>query len=96
MSKMSHGPRSKTRYKLRKKFKEQGPITVNRIVKSFEVGDTVAIDIEPSFHNGMPFKRFQGLTGIVEGQRGDASLIKISDQGKPKTVVAFPIHLKRA
>ncbi|MCL6003629.1 MAG: 50S ribosomal protein L21e [Candidatus Thermoplasmatota archaeon] len=96
MGKMSHGPRSKTRYKMKKKLHEKGPITVNRIVKTFGVGDVVAIDIEPSFHNGMPFKRFQGMTGVVEGQRGDAYLVKISDQGKPKTVVAYPIHLKRA
>ncbi|MGC8617276.1 MAG: 50S ribosomal protein L21e [Thermoplasmata archaeon] len=96
MGKMSHGPRSKTRYKMRKRLNERGPITVNRIVKTFEVGDSVAIDIEPSFHKGMPFKRFQGMTGIVEGQKGDAYVIKISDQGKPKTVVAYPIHLRRA
>ncbi|MGC8562447.1 MAG: 50S ribosomal protein L21e [Thermoplasmata archaeon] len=96
MGKMSHGPRSKTRYKMRKRLNERGPITVNRIVKTFEVGDSVAIDIEPSFHKGMPFKRFQGMTGIVEGQKGDAYVVKISDQGKPKTVVAYPIHLRRA
>ena len=96
MGKMSHGPRSKTRYKMRKRLNERGPITVNRIVKTFKVGDSVAIDLEPSFHKGMPFKRFQGMTGIVEGQRGDAYVIKISDQGKPKTVVAYPIHLRRA
>jgi large subunit ribosomal protein L21e len=96
MGKMSHGPRSKTRYKMKKKLKERGPVTVNRIVKKFEVGDSVAIDIEPAFHNGMPFKRFQGMTGVVEGQRGDAYLVKISDQGKSKMVVAYPIHLKRA
>ncbi len=96
MGKMSHGPRSKTRYKMRKRLNERGPITVNRIVKTFKVGDSVAIDLEPSFHKGMPFKRFQGMTGVVEGQRGDAYVIKISDQGKPKTVVAYPIHLRRA
>lgn len=96
MSKMSHGPRSKTRYKIGKRLKERGPITINRIVKTFEVGDRVAIDIEPSVHNGMPFKRFQGMTGVVEGQRGDAYIVKISDQGKHKTVVSYPIHLKRA
>jgi large subunit ribosomal protein L21e len=81
---------------MRKKLKERGPVTVNRIMRTFDVGQKVAIDIEPSFHNGMPFKRFQGLTGVIEGQRGDAYVIKISDQGKPKTVVAYPIHLKRA
>lgn len=96
MAKMSHGPRAKTRHKMRKKFKERGPVPVNKIIKSFEVGDRVAIDIEPSFHDGMPFKRFQGITGIVKGTRGAAYLVSIKDKGKEKTVVSYPIHLKRA
>ncbi|MEM0127597.1 MAG: 50S ribosomal protein L21e [Thermoplasmatales archaeon] len=95
MAKMSHGPRSKTRSKMRKKAGEKGPLTVNRIVRKLEVGDRVAIDIEPSVHKGMPFKRFQGLTGIVEEKRGEAYLIGIKDQGKQKYVLSYPIHLKR-
>lgn len=96
MAKMSHGPRAKTRYKMRKRLSEKGPITVNKIMKSFEVGDRVAIDIEPSFHDGMPFKRFQGKTGTVEEIRGSAYLVRIKDKGKDKTVISYPIHLKRA
>lgn len=96
MPKMSHGSRAKTRYKMRRRLKESGPITVNRIVRTFEIGEKVAIKIEPSFHKGMPFKRFHGMTGVVEGMRGEAYLVKISDQGKEKTVVTYPVHLKRA
>ncbi len=96
MAKMSHGPRAKTRSKIRKRLSERGPIPVNRIVKVFQPGDRVAIDIEPSFHNGMPFKRFQGYTGVIEGVRGDAYLVKIYDGGKEKTVISHPVHLKRA
>ncbi len=96
MAKMSHGPRSKTRYKMRRRLGERGPVTVNRIVRVFEVGDRVAINIEPSFHKGMPFKRFHGMTGIVEGVRGEAYIVRISDQGKDKTVVTYPVHLQRA
>jgi large subunit ribosomal protein L21e len=96
MAKMSHGPRAKTRYKMRKKHSEKGPIPVNRLVKVFEVGDRVAIDIEPSYHNGMPFKRFQGMTGVVEGTRGPNYVIKINDKDKEKVVISHPIHLKRA
>jgi large subunit ribosomal protein L21e len=95
MAKMSHGPRSKTRSKLRLKPKERGPLTVNRLIRKFEVGDRVAIDIQPSVHKGMPFKRFQGLTGIVEGKRGDAYLVSLKDQGKQKYVISYPVHLKR-
>ncbi len=96
MAKMSHGPRAKTRSKIRKRLSERGPIPVNRLVKAFQIGDKVAIDIEPSYHNGMPFKRFQGYTGVVEGVRGDAYIVRISDGGKEKIVISHPVHLKRA
>ncbi|MEM0126405.1 MAG: 50S ribosomal protein L21e [Thermoplasmatales archaeon] len=95
MAKMSHGPRAKTRSKLRKKGSEKAPLTVNRLIRKFDIGDRVAIDIEPSVHDGMPFKRFQGLTGIVESKRGDAYIIGINDQGKRKSVISYPVHLKR-
>ncbi|MCL5680582.1 MAG: 50S ribosomal protein L21e [Candidatus Thermoplasmatota archaeon] len=96
MGKMSHGSRAKTRYKMRKKLGESGPIPVNRLVKVFEVGDRVAIDIEPSYHNGMPFKRFQGKTGIIEEMRGSAYIVKLNDQNKEKLVISHPVHLKKA
>jgi large subunit ribosomal protein L21e len=81
---------------MRKKLGESGPIPVNRLVKVFEVGDRVAIDIEPSYHNGMPFKRFQGKTGIIEEMRGSAYIVKLNDQNKEKLVISHPVHLKKA
>ncbi|MEM5778410.1 MAG: 50S ribosomal protein L21e, partial [Candidatus Aenigmatarchaeota archaeon] len=62
----SHGPRRRTR----EKFRKTGKIAINELIKQFKIGDRVVIDIEPSSHKGMPFKRFQGLAGKVIEKRG--------------------------
>ncbi len=69
-------------------------MTVNQFVKRFNLGDSVAISIESGSLNGMPFRRFHGLTGKVIGQRGRAYIIQISDGNKQKKVIANPEHLK--
>lgn len=85
----SHGPRRRTREKLRK----TGRIPINRFIKKFNVGDRVVIDIESS-SKGMPFKRFQGLSGKIVEKRGRAYLVEIKDGDKLKTIIANPEHLK--
>lgn len=86
----SHGPRRRTRAKFRgaKKF------TVNRFLKTFEIGQKVALVVDSSSQKGMPFRRFHGLIGEVIEKRGSAFLVKIKDGGKVKTVIARPEHLK--
>ena len=86
----SHGPRRRTRAKLKggKKF------TVNKFLKKFEKGQKVALVFDPSSQKGMPFRRFYGLSGEVTGKRGTAYLVEIRDGGKVKTVIAKPEHLK--
>ena len=86
----SHGPRRRTREKFRKHYR----VTVNSFLKSFSVGDKVAVDIESSSHRGMPFKRFQGLTGTVLERRGGAYVVEVYDGNKAKKVIAKPEHLK--
>jgi len=87
------GPRSRTRKKLRKKWKGLPP--VNEFLKKFEVGEKVVIKIEPSVHKGMPFPRFHGRVGVVIGKRGKAYLVKIEDGKKEKLIISHPVHLKR-
>jgi len=88
----SHGPRRRTREKFRKTTR----MTVNQFVREFAEGSHVAIDIESGSHAGMPFRRFQGLTGTVTGRRGRAYIIQISDGDKTKTIISNPEHLKAA
>ena len=86
----SHGPRKRTREKFRKK----GRVTVNRLMRSFDLGARVVIDIESSSLSGMPFRRFQGLQGKIVGRRGRAYLVEIKDKNMVKKVIAKPEHLK--
>ncbi|MCD6411819.1 MAG: 50S ribosomal protein L21e [Thermoplasmata archaeon] len=91
--KRSRGFRSKTRKKLRIKRREVFPIT--RALQEFEIGEKVCIDIDPSFHKGMPHPRFQGYTGEIEGKQGNAYKVGIRDGGKHKVLIVLPEHLKR-
>ncbi|MCL4314780.1 MAG: 50S ribosomal protein L21e, partial [Candidatus Thermoplasmatota archaeon] len=77
MAKMSHGPRSGSRMKMRKELKEKGFPQITSILKRFEVGDRAAIKIDPSIHSGMPFHNFHGLTGVIVGKQGRCYLLEI-------------------
>jgi len=69
--------------------------TVNALLKQFEVGDRVVIDIDSSVQGAMPHLRFQGKSGIVQAKRGDAYEVEILDGGKKKTLVVGVAHLKK-
>ena len=86
----SHGPRRRTREKLRnpEKFKP------NLFLQKFEIGQRVAIKILSSSHSGMPFRRFHGKNGIVTGIRGRAYEVEIRDGNKKKMLIVNPEHLK--
>jgi len=86
----SHGPRRRTREKFRKATR----VKVNQFLQKFEVGQNVAINIESASNYGRPFKRFQGLTGKVIGQRGRAYVVEIKDGNKYKKIIANSEHLK--
>jgi len=59
----------------------------------YKEGDEVIIKIDPSVHDGMPFRRFHGKRGEIVEKRGRAFLVKILDGNKEKFVVARPEHL---
>ena len=67
---------------------------ISRYFQELEKGDFVSVAIERAISSNLP-KRFQGRTGVVEGQRGKAYLVKIKDQNKEKKFLIEPIHLKK-
>ena len=85
----SHGPRRRTREKLR------GPKrpTISEIFKEFSPGDRVVLKIRSS-SGSIPCRRFHGLSGKILGKRGRAYIIEIKDGKKIKKVIAMPEHLK--
>jgi large subunit ribosomal protein L21e len=90
MGSKSKGPRRGTR----KRFRKRGRVTVNTYMRNFDLGSKVVIDIESSSLSGMPFRRFQGLSGKIVGKRGMAYLVEIKDKNMTKEIIAKPEHLK--
>jgi large subunit ribosomal protein L21e len=86
----SHGPHRRTR----EKFRRTGKVPINRFIKNFNIGDRVVIKIDSASSKGMPFKRFQGLSGKIVEKRGKSYLVDIKDGNKTKTVIANPEHLR--
>ncbi|MBD6956196.1 MAG: 50S ribosomal protein L21e [Thermoplasmata archaeon] len=95
MSKMSHGPRARSGMKLMKGVRERGMPPITRFLREFQVGERVAIDIDPSQHSGMPHHRFQGRVGIVIGMQGRAYLVEVKEGSVRKVIIASPVHLKK-
>ena len=89
------GSRRKTRYKLKKELRTRGKVSISDFLRQFGIGDKVTLKLEPAVQKGMYHPRFSGKTGVVTGQCGRCYEITIKDQGKEKTVIAHPIHLKR-
>jgi large subunit ribosomal protein L21e len=86
----SHGPRRRTR----EKFRGPQKLTVNRLIRKFDIGQNVALKVSSNSQKGMPFKRFHGLTGKIVEHRGRAYVVEIHDQNKKKLVIARPEHIK--
>lgn len=92
MVKKSHGPRVKARKALRQKPGYRPAIT--KFLQDFQIGQNVAIELEPSSHKGMPYSKFKGLVGQVVAKRGNAFVVKLQVGNKTKFVISRPEHLK--
>jgi len=91
MVKKSHGPRVRTRKKLKQKLRRKG---ITRFLKEFKEGQKVMILQEPASHKGMPFPRFKGKIGKVINKRGRSYIVEVLDGKKVKKIISRPEHLK--
>ena len=96
MVKRSRGLRTKTRYKLKRKFGTRGLSPITRSLQKFQEGEKANIIIDPSIHKGFPHPRFHGLTGTILGTQGKSYLVSIKDGNKPKILIIRAEHLKKA
>jgi large subunit ribosomal protein L21e len=78
----------------KKPVRTRGKLQLSRYFQELNEGDFVAISREQSVPINFE-KRFQGITGIVEGKRGKAYIVKIKDGNKEKKILIEPIHLKK-
>jgi large subunit ribosomal protein L21e len=87
----SHGSKRKSRSILTKSNILRG---ISYLLIDYKIGDKVIINIDPSEHNTMPHRRYQGKIGIIKeiGKR----IIKVSILlgNKEKTLQTKRNHLK--
>ena len=78
----------------RKPIRTRGKLQLSRYFQSFNEGDRVSVVRERAIKSNFPV-RLQGSTGVVEGKRGKAYIVKIRTQNKEKSFLIEPIHLKK-
>ncbi len=89
------GKRRKTRHLTKKPIKRRGKISIRNVLQELQAGDRVVLKMESAVQKGLYFRRFHGKTGVVQGKRGNAYLVRITDGGKDKLLVVGAVHLKK-
>lgn len=92
MVRKSKGFRTRTRHKLRQIPSMRPPIT--KFLQEFDIGQQVAIELEPSSHKGMPYPKFKGSVGRVMARRGNSYIVEIRVGDSRKLIISRPEHLK--
>jgi large subunit ribosomal protein L21e len=87
----SHGSKRKSRSILTKSNILRG---ISYLLINYQIGDKVIINIDPSEHNTMPHRRYQGKIGII--QKIGKRIIKVSVPigNKEKILQTKRNHLK--
>lgn len=77
----SHGTRRKSRSVFTKDKAARG---ISYLLIDYKVGDKVIVDVDPTEHNTIPHRRFQGKVGIVEevGRRTLKLAVMIGEKQK--------------
>ena len=91
----SNGPKQGTRNKLKNNPRQRGTSPPQRAIEQFETDEKVHLKIDPSVSNGRFHPRFDGQTGVVVGEQGEAYKVRINDGGKDKTIIVTAAHLRR-
>jgi large subunit ribosomal protein L21e len=86
----SLGFRRKTRSVL--KAKKRSPL--GAFLRSYNVGESVVIDIDSRQPKGMPHRRFQGLVGRIEEIRRRSMVLRVPVGEKQKQVIARLEHVR--
>ena len=94
MTKRSHGLFvGKTRHLAR--HHRPSSLSVNDFIKTFEVGDKVAIVPKGNFRN-IPHPRYRGRIGTVLEKRGAAYVVKVNIMSATRTLIVPVVHLEKA
>lgn len=86
----SRGYRRKTRARFR--AKPRSPL--GALLREYNVGDRVVIDVDSRQTKGMPHRRFQGSVGSIDEIRRRSVVIEVPVGDKMKQVIARLEHIK--
>ena len=64
------------------------------VLSKTKPGDRVVIYIDPSYHKGMPHRRYHGKVGIIKRRRGKAFEVEVSKGDKKILLIVPPEHLR--
>ncbi len=85
----SHGYRRRTRSLL----KSKGVRGLSSILREYSPNDRVVIKIDPAQVKGMPYRRFNGLVGVVRDVGRRVLTIEVPVGEKMKVVIARKEHV---
>ena len=74
--------------------KSESKKKMSKTFQKLKAGDKVSVSIEASENTNFP-RRLLGSTGVVEGKRGKAYILKIKDTGREKEFVVKAVHIKK-
>lgn len=77
-----------------KRIRTKGKIKFSEYFKKLKEGDKVSIVPEKGMKMSFP-SSIKGLTGTVEGTRGNYIIVKLKDKNKVKTYILHPVHLRK-
>jgi len=95
MAKRIGGLRRKTRYKLSKRTKDKGKLSLTKYFQTFKEGDKVILKAEPLVQKGMYHPNYYGKVGTVKKKQGKCYEVAIKDRSKQKVLIVHPAHLKK-
>lgn len=75
-------------------FRAKPASPLGALLRRYEVGDRVVIDIDSRQTKGMPHRRFQGTVGEVSEVGRRAITLEVPVGGKTKRVISRLEHLK--
>jgi len=96
MVKASKGYRRRTRSVMQKRARDRGLSPITKMFQSFEVGEKVNVNIDPSIHKGQPHVRFHGHTGTVVGMQGRSYMLDVRMGDMMKKIIVRPEHLTKS
>jgi len=80
--------------KKKKQLRTIGKVKLSEYFKELKEGDSVALVKDASHASNFP-DRIHGITGVIEGKRGKAYIVRVKDFNKEKRHIVQSIHLKK-